>query len=33
MAVCTTEGIHFYNEFGEPVERQQLTADWDMEAA
>ena len=33
MAVCTTEGIRFYNEFGEPVERQQLTADWDMEAA
>ena len=24
MAVCTTEGIRFYNEFGEPVERQQL---------
>ena len=33
MAVCTTEGIRFYNEFGEPVERQQLTVDWDMEAA
>lgn len=33
MTVCTTEGIRFYNEFGEPVERQQLTADWDMEAA
>ena len=33
MAVCTTEGIRFYDEFGEPVERQQLTADWDMEAA
>ena len=33
MAVCTAEGIRFYNEFGEPVERQQLTADWDMEAA
>ena len=33
MAVCTTEGIRFYNEFGEPVERQQLKADWDMEAA
>ena len=33
MAVCTAEGIRFYNEFGEPVERQTLTADWDMEAA
>ena len=33
MAVCTAEGIRFYNEFGEPVERRQLTADWDMEAA
>ena len=33
MAVCTTEGIRFYNEFGEPVERQQLTVDWNMEAA
>ena len=33
MAICTAEGIRFYNEFGEPVERQPLTADWDMEAA
>ncbi len=33
MAVCTAEGIRFYNEFGEPVERKPLTADWDMEAA
>ena len=33
MAVCTAAGIRFYNEFGEPVERQQLIADWDMEAA
>mgnify|MGYP001150151494 CR=1 FL=1 len=33
MAVCTAEGIRFYNEFGEPVEREVLTADWDMEAA
>ena len=33
MAVCTADGIRFYNEFGEPVERRQLTADWDMEAA
>ena len=33
MAVCTTEGIRFYNEFAEPVQRPVLTADWDMEAA
>ena len=33
MAVCTAAGIRFYDEFGEPVERQQLIADWDMEAA
>ena len=33
MAVCTAEGIRFYNEFAEPVERPALTADWDMEAA
>ena len=33
MAVCRAEGIRFYNEFGEPVQRQVLTADWDMEAA
>ena len=32
-AVCTAGGIRFYNEFGEPVEREALTADWDMEAA
>ena len=33
MAVCTAEGIRFYNEFAEPVQRPMLTADWDMEAA
>ena len=33
LAVCTAESIRFYNEFGEPVEREALTADWDMEAA
>ena len=33
MAVCTAQGIRFYNEFGEAVERTKLTADWDMEAA
>ena len=30
MAVCTAQGIRFYNEFGEAVEREKLTADWDM---
>ena len=33
MAVCTAEGIRFYNEFAEPVQRPVLTADWDTEAA
>ena len=33
MAVVTAEGIRFYNEFAEPVEREALTADWDQEAA
>ena len=27
MAVCTAQGIRFYNEFGEAVEREKLTAD------
>ena len=33
LAVVTREGIRFYNEFAEPVDREVLTADWDMEAA
>lgn len=33
LAVVTREGIRIYNEFAEPVEREILTADWDMEAA
>ena len=33
MAVVTAEGIRFFNEFAEPVEREVLTADWDQEAA
>ena len=33
LAVVTAQGIRFYNAFGEPVERQHLTADWDQEAA
>ncbi len=33
IAVCKADGIRFYNEFGTPVEREILTADWDVEAA
>ena len=33
MAVVDRDGICFYDAFGEPVERQRLTADWDQEAA
>ena len=33
LAVVTAGSIQFYNEFAEPVEREVLTADWDMEAA
>ena len=33
LAVVAAESIQFYNEFAEPVEREVLTADWDMEAA
>ena len=33
LAVVTAQSIRFYNAFGEPVERQRLTADWDQEAA
>ena len=33
LAVVTAQGVRFYNAFGEPVERQRLTADWDQEAA
>ena len=33
LAVVTAQGIRFYNAFGESVERQRLTADWDQEAA
>ena len=33
LAVVTAQGIQFYNAFGEPVERQRLTVDWDQEAA
>ncbi len=33
MAVGNADGIRFYNEFAEPVEREVLTANWDQEAA
>ena len=33
LAVVTAQSIRFYNAFGEPVERQRLTADWNQEAA
>ena len=33
MAVVDKGGIRFYDAFGEPVERQRLTANWDQEAA
>lgn len=33
MAVVNADGIRFYNEFAEPVEREVLTANWDQKAA
>ena len=33
MAVVNADGIRFYNEFAEPVEREVLTANCDQEAA
>ena len=33
MVVVNADGIRFYNEFAEPVEREVLTANWDQEAA
>ena len=33
MAVVNADGIRFYNEFAERVEREVLTANWDQEAA
>ena len=33
MAVVNADGIRFYNEFAEPVEREVLTSNWDQEAA
>ena len=33
MAVVNADGIRFYNEFAEPVEREVLTANWEQEAA
>ncbi|MBQ7860308.1 MAG: glutamine--fructose-6-phosphate transaminase (isomerizing) [Faecalibacterium sp.] len=33
IAVCNRNGVQFYSEFGQPVQKEQLTADWDVEAA
>ena len=33
MTLVNADGIRFYNEFAEPVEREVLTANWDQEAA
>lgn len=33
MAVVNADGIRFYNEFAEPVEREVLTANWDRKQA
>ena len=31
--VCRADGVTFYDEFGRLVQREKLTADWDVEAA
>ena len=33
VAVLRREGIAFYNMFGQPIVKEKLTANWDMEAA
>ena len=33
MVVCKAGRVAFYDEFGRPVRREKLTADWDVEAA
>lgn len=33
IAVLSASGIEVFNEFGQPVEKQHLTASWDIEAA
>ncbi len=33
IAVVTREKIEFYNEFGEPITKETMTADWDLQAA
>ena len=33
MVVCKADSVTFYDEFGRPVQRERLTADWDVEAA
>ena len=33
IAQIDENGISFFNEFGKPIEKERLTADWDVEAA
>ena len=33
MVVCRADGVTLYDEFGRLVQREKLTADWDVEAA
>ena len=33
IAQIDKDEIHFYNEFGKPIEKEHLIADWDVEAA
>jgi glucosamine--fructose-6-phosphate aminotransferase (isomerizing) len=33
IAVVRRAGIRFFNQYGQPVTKEKLTADWDMEAA
>ena len=33
IAVCKKDSVCFYNEFGQSIEKERLTADWDLEAA
>lgn len=33
IVVCRADGVTFYDEFGRLVQREKLTADWDVEAA
>ncbi len=33
IAVLRPQGVSFYNEFGQSIEKEHLTADWDLESA